>query len=495
MAQLNRRIGPRAGELPAGEAEPLAEEGARRAGGIARRADGTARTTVILAMLGAFVIFLDATAVNVALPSMGHTLGGSTAGLQWAVDGYTLPLAALLISAGAVSDRAGAKRVLGWGVAAFAVASAACGLAPTLGALIAARVVQGGAAAAIMPSSLALVRQAYADPARRARAVAAWVSGGAAALAAGPVIGGALTSAAGWRVIFFVNVPVGLAALMLLARTPASPRRAAPLDPAGQVTAIVALAALAFGIIEGGASGFGRPVVAVSLALAVAGFAGFAVAEAKVAHPMVPPRILRLRTVVACLSIGFAFNAAFYGIAFVLTLYFQRELGEPPVIAGLMFLPMTALLTVANQAAAPVAARFGHQAPVRIGLLVSGLAMLALAFLRAEPLVALDLIPVGTGLGFALPSLTFIMLEAIPAEQAGMAGGLLNACRQAGGAVGVALYGALVSGTSLAAFESGMRTSMLIAAALLLAAAVTALTALRPVRPPRARLVSPRSRA
>ena len=210
---------------------------------------------------------------------------------------------------------------------------------------------------------------------------------------------------------------------------------------------------------------------------------------------MVPPRILRLRTVVACLSIGFAFNAAFYGIAFVLTLYFQRELGEPPVIAGLMFLPMTALLTVANQAAAPVAARFGHQAPVRIGLLVSGLAMLALAFLRAEPLVALDLIPVGTGLGFALPSLTFIMLEAIPAEQAGMAGGLLNACRQAGGAVGVALYGALVSGTSLAAFESGMRTSMLIAAALLLAAAVTALTALRPVRPPRARLVSPRSRA
>jgi MFS transporter, DHA2 family, methylenomycin A resistance protein len=201
--------------------------------------------------------------------------------------------------------------------------------------------------------------------------------------------------------------------------------------------------------------------------MAAAGLVAFAVAEAKGAHPMVSPRILRSRTVVACVSIGFALNAAFYGIAFVLTLYFQRELGEPPVTAGLMFLPMTALLTVANQAAAPVAARFGHQAPVRIGLLVSGLAMLALAFLRAEPLVVFDLIPVGTGLGFALPSLTFIMLEAIPAEQAGMAGGLLNACRHAGGAVSVALYGALVA----------------------------ALTALRPVRPAQVRLASPRSRA
>lgn len=491
MAQLNRRNRPELSEPLTGPAGGTAQ----RPNNTAQRPDSTARASVILAMLGAFVIFLDATAVNVALPAMGQTLGGHTAGLAWAVDGYTLPFAALLISAGAVSDRAGAKRVLGWGVAAFAVASAACGLAPTLGVLIAARVVQGGGAAAIMPASLALVRQAYVDPARRARAVAAWVSGGATALAAGPVIGGALTSAAGWRVIFFVNVPVGLVTLAMLTRTPTSPRRVAPLDPAGQVSVIVALAALAFGIIEGGASGFGRPVVVASLALAVAGFAAFAGVEAKVRHPMVPPRLLRSRAVVACVSIGFTFNAAFYGIAFVLTLYFQRELGEPPVTAGLMFLPMTGLLTVANQAAAPVAARFGPQLPVRIGLLVSGLAMLALAFLRAEPLVAVDLIPVGAGLGFALPSLTFIMLEEIPAEHAGLAGGLLNASRQAGGAVGVALYGTLVSGSSLAAFESGMRTSMLIAAVLLLAATVAALTALRPVSPVRARPVSPRSRA
>jgi MFS transporter, DHA2 family, methylenomycin A resistance protein len=435
----------------------------------------TALVSLVTALLGFFMISLDATAVNVALPAMGRTLGGTTAGLQWVVDGYTLPFAALLISAGAVSDRAGAKRTFGFGLAVFVAASAACGLAPDLGFLIAARVVQGSAAAVMLPASLALVRQAFADPARRARAVAVWSSGGAAAIAAGPVIGGALTSAADWRTIFFVNLPVGLVTLALLARAPRSPRRPVPLDVPGQVTAIVSLAALAFGVIEGGASGFGRPIAAGALVLAAAGFAAFLIIEARCAHPMVPLRLFGSSAVAACVAIGFAINAAFYGIAFVLSLYFQRILGEPPVTAGLMFLPMTALLTVANLTSARVAARFGHQVPVRIGLAVSALAMLALAFLHSKPLMAADLVPVGTGLGFALPSLTFVLLEAIPAEQAGLAGGLLNASRQTGGALAVALFGALVSGSFLA----GMRASILISAALLAVSSATALTVLR----------------
>jgi DHA2 family methylenomycin A resistance protein-like MFS transporter len=248
-----------------------------------------------------------------------------------------------------------------------------------------------------------------------------------------------------------------------------------PLDLPGQVTAIVALAALAFGVIEGGASGFGRPVAAGSLALAAAGLAAFLLSAAMSAHPMVPLRVFRSRTVAACVAIGFTINAAFYGIAFVLSLYFQRVLGEPPGTAGLMFLPMTALLSAANLASARAAARFGHQVPVRAGLAVSALGMVLLAFPHGELLLAADLVPVGTGLGFALPSLTFVLLEAIPAGQAGLAGGLLNASRQTGGALAVALSGALVSGSFLA----GMRASILISAALLAVSAAAALTVLR----------------
>jgi DHA2 family methylenomycin A resistance protein-like MFS transporter len=433
---------------------------------------------LVTALLGFFMISLDATAVNVALPAIGRTLNGTTADLQWAVDGYTLIFAALLISAGAVSDRTGAKRVFGCGLVVFAAASSACALAPVLGLLIGARVVQGSAAAVMLPASLALVRQAFTDPAARARAVAVWSSGGAAAIAAGPVLGGTLTSAVSWRAIFFVNLPVGAAALVLLARAPRSPQRTAPLDLPGQVTAVAGLAALAFGVIEGGASGFARPAAVGSLALAVAALAAFVLAEGRVAHPMVPLSLFRSRTVTACVAIGFAINAAFYGVAFVLSLYFQRVLGEPAITAGVMFLPMTALLIAANLASARVAARSGHHVPVRAGLGISALGMLALAFLHSRLGLAIALVPVGTGLGFALPSLTFVLLEAIPAEQAGLAGGLLNASRQTGGALAVALFGALVSGT----FVAGMRASMLISAALLIASTVAALSVLRPHR-------------
>jgi len=448
---------------------------ARRVGRQPSRTAPTPGAVLLVALLGFFMISLDATAVTVALPAIGRTFGGTTAGLQWVVDGYTVPFAALLISAGAVSDRAGAKTVFGCGLAVFTAASAACGLAPWLAFLIGARVVQGGAAAVMLPASLALVRHAYADPAARARAVATWSAGAAAAIALGPVIGGALTSAVDWRAIFFVNLPVGVVALVLLARAPASPRRSVPLDLAGQATAIVTLAALAFGVISGGASGFGRPLPAGALALAALGGAAFVLAETRAAHPMVPLSMFRSSVVTVCVAIGFAINAAFYGIAFVLSLYFQRVLGEPPVTAGLMFLPMTALLTVANLASARVAARAGHHVPVRAGLLVSALGMLALAFSHGVVLVAILLVPVGTGLGFALPSVIFVLLEAIPAEQAGLAGGLLNASRQTGGALAVALYGALVSGSFLA----GMRVSMLISAALLLTGAAAAFRVLR----------------
>ena len=173
---------------------------------VQRRA-ATEATVLLAALLGFFMLCLDATAVNVALPGMERTLGGTTAGLQWVVDAYTLMFAALLISAGAISDRVGARRMFAIGLVAFVAASAACGLSPALGFLIGSRAVQGSAAAVMLPASLALVRQAHADPARRARAIAIWAVGGTVAIAAGPVAGGVLTSALSWRTIFFLNLP------------------------------------------------------------------------------------------------------------------------------------------------------------------------------------------------------------------------------------------------------------------------------------------------
>jgi MFS transporter, DHA2 family, methylenomycin A resistance protein len=439
---------------------------------------------LVAAMLGFFMMSLDVTAVNVALPGIGRDLGGATAGQQWVVDGYTLMLAALLISAGAISDRAGANRVFATGLAAFIAASAACGVAPALPVLIAARAVQGSAAAVMLPASLALVRQAFPDPARRTQAVAQWTAGGAVAIAAGPLVGGALTTAAGWRAIFFINLPVGLAALAVLARVPASPRRSVPLDLAGQVTASVALAALTSGVIEGGVRGFGAPVPMACLLLSAAAATAFLIAETRVTCPMVPLRLFQSRTVTVCVLIGFAVNGAYYGVAFVLSLYFQRVLGQSAAATGVLFLPMTALLAGANLMSARVSGRAGPKLPIVVGQLGSALGLVALAVATAGPdrlVAAVALIPVGVGLGFALPSLTVMLLDAIPAEQAGLAAGMLNSSRQAGGTLAVAVFGALIA--NRASFASGMRDSMLAAAVLLLI--TTAAAVALPRRSPR----------
>jgi MFS transporter, DHA2 family, methylenomycin A resistance protein len=401
--------------------------------------------------------------VNVALPGIERTLGGSTAGLQWVIDAYTLMFAALLISAGAISDRVGAKRLYAIGLAAFLASSAACGLAPTLGFLVGSRAVQGSAAAVMLPASLALVRQAYGNPVRRAKAIAVWAVGGTVAMAGGPVAGGALTSGLSWRAIFFLNLPAGLVAIALLARAPRSPLRAAPLDLTGQVTAVAALTALTFGVIDGGETGVAM--------------AAFAVAETRTSHPMVPLALFRSRAVTVCVGIGFAVNVAFYGVIFVLSLYFQRVLGQSAVIAGLEFLPMTALLPLANLTSARLGARFGPDLAIKAGLLVSVLGLVALLVVSTGPdrlLLAAALVPAGTGLGFAVPSLIVVLLDAIPADQAGMAAGLLNSSRQVGGTLAVAVFGALIS--HRASFLPGLRASLLIAVVVLAVAATAAFT-------------------
>jgi DHA2 family methylenomycin A resistance protein-like MFS transporter len=394
------------------------------------------------------------------------------------VDGYTLAFAALMLSTGALSDRIGASRAYTAGLAVFTAASMACGMAPGLGVLVAARVVQGVAAAVMLPASLSLLRQAYPDAVKRARAIAVWTAGGAAAVAAGPVVGGVLTTAWSWRAIFFVNLPAGLAALALLSRTPRSPRQPAPLDLPGQLTAVIALAALAFGVIEGGADGLGALVVA---ALAMA---AFLVVEARHPHPMVPLGLFRTRAIPVTLAAGFALNAAFYGTVFVLSLFFQQMRGQSALTAGLMFVPMTALIAVVNLGSGRLTARYGARPPLAAGqfLMAAGLLLLlAVGTDGPAPLLAALLIPVGLGGALAAPPLTTALLDAVPGERTGLAAGILNAARQIGGGLSVAVFGALVA--DRAAFLPGMRTSLLLAAGLLSVTAVATLTLLRQQQP------------
>ena len=427
------------------------------------------------AVLGMFVVTLDALIVNVALPTIAHDLGGGTTGQQWVLDGYTLMFAALLLSTGSLSDRIGARTAFTAGLVLFVAASVACGLAPTLPVLVAARFVQGAGAAVMLPATLALIREAFPDATARTKAIAIWAVGGAAASAAGPVLGGALCLA-GWRLIFFINVPVGAIALLLLSRVARSPRRPRPFDWTGQVTAVVAMSGLTYGMIEGGSQGFATPRVLAALAIAAAALIVFIGAQARGAHPMVPLSLFRNRAVLISLAGGFAFCVGFYGLVYLLSLYFQDLRGLSSFQAGLAFLPMTAVTGFVNLLAPKVAARFGLRTAIGSGLACMAAGLTALALMPAGTPIVLTaalMLPVGIGGSLAVPALTALLLESVPAEQAGVAGGVLNTFRQLGGALAVAVYGSLIAGG--AGFLHGMRICLLISAIVLIATCATAL--------------------
>ncbi|MFJ8021499.1 MFS transporter [Streptomyces sp. NPDC096311] len=425
---------------------------------------GSATAALAAAVLGFFVITLDASVVNVALPDIRSDLGGGMTGLQWVMDGYTLIFAASLLSAGSLSDRIGARRAFGMGLAVFVASSAACGLAPNLAALVVARMVQGAGAAMMMPSSLTLIREAYADPVKRGRAIAMWSIGGAVAAAAGPVAGGALNLLS-WRMIFFINLPVGLAALLLVARVARSPRREVPFDWTGQVAAVLTMGALTFGVIEAGADGLGAPKVLMSLAVTVGALAVFLVAQARGKHPMVPLDLFRSRNVLISAGTGFAFIGGFQGMVFVFSLYYQEQRGLSSFSTGLAFVPMTVLSGFVGVLAARLAERFGPRVPVVGGMFLMGAGMTVLAVIPASTpvwLLAILMIPVGITGPLAIAPTTAVLLESVPAHQSGIASGVFNTSRQLGGALAVAVFGALLAGH--AQILHGLRESLVIAA-------------------------------
>ncbi|WP_144140693.1 MFS transporter [Paraburkholderia sp. BCC1884] len=424
--------------------------------------------------VGFVVTQLDVTIVNIALPKIGADLHANVAGLQWVVDAYTLAFAVLMLSAGALGDRLGARRMYAAGIVLFALASLACGLALDATMLVAARALQGIGAAAMLPNSLALLNQSYGhDPKLRARAVGLWTAAGAISIAAGPVVGGLLIAAFGWRSIFLVNLPIcaaGFLATLLWVPQKSANTSARGIDLSGQVLAIVAMTAFVAAVIEWRPLGLSHPLVAGGFVLAVLAAGAFIAVESRTAMPMLPLSLFSKRTFSAAVLFGICVNLTYYGMVFVLSLYLQRVRGYTPLQAGLAFLPLTGGFLVSNVASGWVVGRFGVRVPMIAGAITAGLGYGLLHLVDAgTPLVGL-LLPfllIPSGMGLAVPAMTTAVLASVEAQRAGTASAVLNTARQAGGAVGVAAFGALASGAAATQIVAGMQMATIISVGLL----------------------------
>lgn len=436
-----------------------------------------ATVTLVACTLVFFVITLDAVIVNVALPSIRAELGGGIGDLQWIVDGYTLMFAALLLTCGSLADRMGAKRLLAAGMTLFVVASVACGLAPSMPVLIAARFVQGTAAAAMMPACMALLNHAYRDPRRRTRAVAIWAMGGAVASTSGPVLGGLLTLAS-WRWIFFVNVPVGVIGLYLILRSIPTPRHSAPVDWAGQITGVLTMAGLTFGLIDAGEAGFGAPQVVTALAIAALAAVVFAVIQRRASHPMVPADLLRDRNAGISMLIGFAFMVGYYGLPFVMSLTLQQHRGLTALGTGLVFLPMMLSGLILTPFTPRITEGIGQKTLIVTGLVAMAIGLVLLAVFPSAPLWLVAALMVLPGLAgpFVMPPTTAILLSSVPAHRGGIASGVFNTSRQIGGALAVAVFGLMLTSFTSPTGES---TALLTASGIAIVTAGMALL-LRP---------------
>jgi MFS transporter, DHA2 family, methylenomycin A resistance protein len=434
--------------------------------------------TLAAMSLGFGVVQLDVTIVNTALNSIGTSLGGGVSELQWVVSAYTIAFAALILTAGALGDRLGAKRIFIVGFAVFTLASLACALAPTSTILIAARTVQGVGAAILVPNSLSLLNHAYPDATERGRAVGWWLAGASVALTAGPPVGGVLIALVGWRSIFLVNLPIGLAGLWLTWRYVSdTPRTSRELDLPGQAAAIGALGTLAAALIEGGRLGLSNFWVIAAFGAAVILTALFVVQERRTREPMLPLSLFTSHVFARTTLIGLVVNMPFYGLIFVFSLYFQKINGLSPLATGLAFVPMMAAVLPVNLLAPRLAERFGGPTIVAAGTLISAAACLALLGIeRGTSYWALfvPLIGMGCGIAFSVPPLTSALLGSVEKSRSGLAAGVLNSSRQTGSVLGVALFGSLISQTN--DFIFGTRVALIVSTALLVGSAAIAIS-------------------
>lgn len=455
-----------------------------RAGGSqADRAVGPAASHRPLAPLlavcaGYFMVILDVTVINVAVPVVGRELSASLTGIQWITDGYTLVFAGLLLTGGALGDRLGNRRIFCIGVVVFTVASAGCGLARSTGTLVGARLLEGLGAALIVPGSLALLQQAYPSPAERSRAFGLWGSMAGIAASAGPLVGGLLVTTVGWRWVFFINLPVGCACLWLTLRhVPASARRRdRSVDWPAQCALIAMVALLTAVLNEAGRRGWTDPLILTGAGLCLLAAAAFVLREHLAHAPVLPLQLLRSRPMGGGAAIGLLFNFAFYGMIFTASVYFQHHRGLTALRTGIALFPAVVMTTFASVLSGRLAHRTGHRPLVVTGMLLGAAGLAGWAAAGSDPdypLLVAPMMAAGFGTSFALTGATATVMSAAPDKYSGTASALFNTTRQIGSASGVALGGSLLAGT--AGFTTGLRTSMAIGAAAYLTAASLAL--------------------
>ncbi|MDJ0036799.1 MFS transporter [Pantoea allii] len=395
------------------------------------------------------IVILDTSIVNVALAPVAAALHPDISGLQWIVSSYTVTFASLLLSGGTLADKLGAKNVYLTGMLLFALASAGCGFSTTLSIMIGSRICQGIGAALLVPSSLVLINNAYPQPQQRAKAISVWSGCGGVAMAAGPLLGGVLIEFLGWRSIFLVNIPVVLIGVALALRIPVRniSARETSTDFAGQLMAIVAMGASVAVMIEGFHLGWSDPWICRGALVAVIAWGAFVFNECIVNQPVLPLKLFRLADFLASVIVSLISGLVFYGLFFLLSLYFGTLRNWPSLNVGLAFLPLTLMVTLGSFSAGKLNSLFG---PFRLiagcyGLYAAGFAGLMIINENAYYWqIALCFPPLGLAAGIITPVATAAVMNAVVKEQSGLAAGVLNASRQAGSALGVAIFGGLL---------------------------------------------------
>jgi EmrB/QacA subfamily drug resistance transporter len=416
-----------------------------------RLSDANRRWWTLAAMCFAlFMLMLDNTVVNVALPSIQRSFDASLSSLEWTINAYTLSFAVLLVTGGRLGDIFGRRKVFLIGVVVFAAASFTIGFAPNEGWLVASRALQGVGAALMMPGTLSIITNAF-GPEERGKAIGTWAGVSAIALALGPLVGGWLTEDVTWRAIFFINVPVAaLAVAVTLFATEESRDETATrqVDVPGILALTVGLTALVLALVEGNAWGWGSPGIVALLAAAVAGLASFAVIERRSAAPIVDFAFFRSRSFLGANVVAFAISFGVFAVFFFLALYMQNILGYSPLEAGVRFLPTTLVIMVAGPLAGRLADRVGPRTPLVVGLLLVTVSLAWQSRIEVDTSFSFLFVPfvlLGLGMGFTMSPMSTAAMNAVDRSKAGVASGTLSMTRMVGGTFGVAALGALVA--------------------------------------------------
>jgi EmrB/QacA subfamily drug resistance transporter len=415
------------------------------------------RRLVVLAVccMSLLIVSLDVTALNVALPSLQRELGAEVSGLQWTVDAYAVVLASFLMLSGSTADRVGRRRVFRTGLVVFTTGSLLCALAPGLGWLVAFRVLQALGGSMLNPVAMSIITNTFRDPRELARAIGVWSAMAGISMALGPVLGGTLTHAFGWRAIFWLNIPVGLLALFLTARYVPESRAPRPrrLDPVGQLLVVVLLGSLTFGIIEAGEAGWTSPPILGCFSASLLALAGLLIYEPRRREPLLELRFFRSVPFSGSVAIAVCAFSAMGGFLFLNTLYLQNERGLSPLSAGLHLLPMAAMTLVFSLLSGRLTGHLGARLPLLLAGVATASSGVLLAVLdeASTPLLFASYVLFGVGFGLVNAPITNTAVTAMPRSQAGVAASVAATGRQVGSALGVA-----VAGSALAA---GSRTA------------------------------------